>query len=80
MSIVMTQIELERARRKRESDLAGGARFARERYEFYKSEVYGSPHANIERLRRLKRDAEVADLRLRLLQTAPAAALNGQTK
>ena len=73
-----TEIELERARRQRRSDLAGSARFARERYEHYKIEVYGSPAANIERLRQLKRDAEVADLRLRLLQTAPTASLNGQ--
>jgi hypothetical protein len=74
---VKTQVELDRARRKQVSDLAGKARFARERYEFYKAEVYGSPHASIELLRRLKREAEVADLRLRLLQTAPATAANG---
>ena len=72
-----TQVELDRARRRRASDLAGSARFARERYEFYKAEVYGSPHAKVERLRQLKRDAEVADLRLRLLKTSPASALNG---
>ena len=72
-----TEIELERARRQRRSDLAGDARLARERYEHYKIEVYGSPAANIERLRQLKRDAEVADLRLRLLKTSPASALNG---
>ena len=73
-----TQVELDRARRRRASDLAGSARFARERYEFYKSEAYGSSHANIERLRQLKRDAEVADLRLRLLKTSPAPDLNGR--
>ena len=74
-----TQIELDRDRRQRASDLAGRARFARERYEHFKTEVYGSPHANDGRLRQLERDAEIADLRLRLLQTAPPVAASGQT-
>jgi hypothetical protein len=67
-----TEIELARERRQRAAQLAAGARIARERYQFYKAQVYGPQMASLERLRQLKRNAELADRRLRSTRGAPA--------
>jgi len=64
-----TEIELARERRRRTGQLALGARIARERYQFYKVQLYGPRMASLERLRRLKRDAELAERRLRAAQS-----------
>lgn len=46
------------------------ARYARERYELYKSRVYGgSRPTTLKRLRELEREHELAEARLRHAQT-----------
>lgn len=60
-----TEIELARERRERAGQLAAAARIARERYQFYKAQVYGPQSASLERLRQLRRDALRAERRLR---------------
>jgi hypothetical protein len=67
-----TEIELARERRLRAAQLAAGARIARERYQFYKAQVYGPQMASLNRLRQLKRSAEIAERRLREAQTSRA--------
>jgi hypothetical protein len=73
-----TEIELARERRQRTGQLAVGARIARERYQFYKAQVYGPQPASIARLRQLKRSAEVAERRLRAAQAAPRPAIGAR--
>jgi hypothetical protein len=67
-----TEIELARERRQRAAQLAAGARIARERYQFYKAQVYGPELASLKRLRQLKRSAEIAERRLRETQFSRA--------
>jgi hypothetical protein len=67
-----TEIELARARRQRAAQLAAGAWIARERYQFYKAQVYGPQMASLARLRQMKRNAELAERRLRSVQQTQA--------
>ena len=67
-----TEIELARERRRRAAQLAAGARITRERYQFYKAQVYGPRMASLARLRQLKRNAELAERQLREAREAHA--------
>jgi hypothetical protein len=67
-----TEIELARERRQRAAQLAAGARISRERYQFYKAQVYGPGMASLQRLRQLKRNVELAERRLREAHEAQA--------
>ena len=66
------EIELARARRARTGELADAARYARERVALYRARTYGPKLSSPARLRELERDAELAELRLKLAQSARA--------
>jgi len=50
-------------------ELEASARYARERYQLYTAKSYGSRFTSQERLRRLKRESELAERRLERAKT-----------